>query len=714
MLRMTFRKYQPLAIVTIGIALVTAACADARRGPALSAADVAEIVKLERIEDRRIFDAEVLERVASASHPELRRRAALAIARLYESRGRALLEQMRAETDTAVLATVVWATGQLVDTSAVPWLDSLLQNPATPVGVATEAAGAFGKIRTTDTRRMLSTYLEVAAHDSATAPVVGEALLSIGRTTERGPVESIARWATSPNESLRWRSAWALAGIQDPAAVPALLELSEDPSADVKSWALRGLPRGRVDSSTVSVEAALAVLLSASHDLDRRVQAVAHRTLATYVDRASLRLLISRLDAPDMWAATTAAEALGRRGIREREAIAPLVRAASSGRTSWLRAVALTALADASLADAQKLVAAASTDTSLTVRSAAVSTLARLGAAGRDGLAALRTEPNLELRASVFAAYFAAIDSAVPSLAKRRDERNAALASPDVAERAGAIGSMLGWADATDFPALIDAFARGLEDSAILVPTAAIEVLAEIDVRGKRRITHDSTNGAALTALVARFPTSPSDIAWGDAGRAFGTRILPLWGPGRPVRTTRTDADYERIVRTLIVPAYDGDAPPRLRWETTRGAVDTKLNPLDAPLATDYLLQLVAQGAMRDIRFERVVPNFVAQQGVVLIDQPLQRDEISRGRLVRGNLSWGSWIGYASRFPDQRGPGAAYDTGPAAYVFAHTPQPHNEGDFVALGQITRGQEAADRMELGDFVKSVRVLKPGEK
>ena len=28
-----------------------------------------------------------------------------------------------------------------------------------------------------------------------------------------------------------------------------------------------------------------------------------------------------------------------------------------------------------------------------------------------------------------------------------------------------------------------------------------------------------------------------------------------------------------------------------------------------------------------------------------------------------------------------RGPGAAYDTGPAVYTFGQTPQPHNEGDF---------------------------------
>ena len=233
---------------------------------------------------------------------------------------------------------------------------------------------------------------------------------------------------------------------------------------------------------------------------------------------------------------------------------------------------------------------------------------------------------------------------------------------------------------------------------------ATIDALADIESRG----------GNAAAAFFASFRTAPSDIAYGMAGRAFGPKTLAAWGTGRPVHSQRTDADYKRIVETLIVPAYNGAPPPRLRWETTRGNVDTDLDALDTPLATDYLLALTAKGAMRRIRFDRVVPNFVAQQHGVLIDEPLQRDEISRGRLVRGNLSWGSNIGNAQRFPGMRGPGAAYDTGPAVYTFGQTPQPHNEGDFSALGRIVAGLDVMDRLELGDYVKSVRVLKPGGK
>ena len=50
----------------------------------LAVTDIADIVTLEKLEDRRDFDAATLQRISTAKHPELRRRAALAIARLYD------------------------------------------------------------------------------------------------------------------------------------------------------------------------------------------------------------------------------------------------------------------------------------------------------------------------------------------------------------------------------------------------------------------------------------------------------------------------------------------------------------------------------------------------------------------------------------------------------------------------------------------------------
>ena len=697
-----------LASVSPRVVVAPAAPKGAAKAPALvkrvplAAADVADIVTLEKLEDRRDFDVTALQRIAASKHPELRRRAALAIARFYDPRGRALLRTMRTDADTAVLATVVWATGQLVDTSAVVWLDSLLQGAKTPVGVATEAAGAFGKIRTSDTRMRLSLYLGNAAPSPRTAPVVAEALLAIGRHRDRGSIGSIVRWAQSADVELRWRAAWALFRNRDPAAIPDLMALAKDPSPEVRMWALRGLTGPRADSSDVGAIGARQAIVEALRDADRRVQTEAVRSLGTFFDAGSLIQLTLLLNAEDMWIATTAAEGIGSRGDKARAAIAQLVSSTESDNPAWIRAAAITALADVWLAEALDPATAMAKDTSLTVRTAAAQVLAKLGLGGRAGIELLLKDPDRAVRATANQAYLTLADT-VEELSVRRAARKRAFASQDVAVRAAAAASMAKWADASDIPTLLDAFAVALKDSALIAQESTIEALADIEQRG----------GAAAAAFFAKYPTAPSDVVYGFAGRGFGPKTLAAWGAGRPAHPTRTDADYQRIVETVVVPVYNGAPAPRLRWETTKGAVDTELNPLDTPLASDYLLQLTAKGTLQNIRFDRVVPNFVAQQREAEINEPLQRDEISRGRLVRGNLSWGSNIGNAPRFPG-RGPGAAYDTGPAVYTFGVTPQPHNEGDFAALGRVVKGMDVVDRLELGDYVKSVRVLKAGEK
>ena len=681
---------------SLTIALLAARPATAQSKPPLAAADIADIITLEKIEDRRAYDDATLRRIAASKHPELRRRAALAIARLYDPRGRTLLNAMRAESDTAVLATVVWATGQLVDSSAVEWLDGLLQSETTPIGVATEAAGAFGKIRTSDTRARLVNYLKSAAPIAATAPTVREALLSIGRHRDRGDLTSIVRWATNSDVEIRWRAAWALFRPRDPAAVPYLYALADDPSADVRFWALRGLSGPRADSSSVGTAVALAKLMESLGDADRRIQTEATRTLGTYTDLSSLIQLTVLLDEKDMWVAVSAAEALRARGDGARAAIAQLTAATTLGHPAALRATAIAALTDIWLAAAIKPALAMANDTSFTVRLGAANALAKLGVSARPALVKLRTDANVEIRTIANTTWLTLADT-IDDPAVRRAARKAAFASPDIAFRVAAARSMREWADSTDIPILLAAFAVAAKDVSPNAVEATIATIGAIDRRG----------GGATSAFFKRFPTSPSDQAWMIAGREFGDRVIREWGTGRPVHSARTDDDYKRIVEALIVPAYNGSPNPRLKWETSRGTIETELNPLDAPLATDYLLNLTTLNKLAGVRFERVVPNFVDQQKEVLPSQELQRDEISRGRLVRGNLSWGSEIG-------ARGPGSSYDTGPAVYTFAITPQPHNEGDFTALGRVAAGMDVVDKIELGDVVRRVSRVAAGKK
>ena len=93
----------------------------------------------------------------------------------------------------------------------------------------------------------------------------------------------------------------------------------------------------------------------------------------------------------------------------------------------------------------------------------------------------------------------------------------------------------------------------------------------------------------------------------------------------------------------------------------------------DAPLGLDYFRRVVESGEIVGIEFGRVVPNFVVQQRAIRNDVTL-RDEVNRRGLNRGTLAWAS---------------AGLDTGRPGYTLGNTPQPHNEGDFTALGRVVR-------------------------
>jgi len=153
--------------------------------------------------------------------------------------------------------------------------------------------------------------------------------------------------------------------------------------------------------------------------------------------------------------------------------------------------------------------------------------------------------------------------------------------------------------------------------------------------------------------------------------------------------------EYRAIVEKWVVPAYDGKPLPRARWETSRGTIELELYAGDAPLAMDAFERLTDAGTIAGTEFTRVVPDFVDQQATIR-DAAVQRDEVNRHRLTRGNLAWAS---------------AGLDTGRPGYTLNHTAQPHNEGDFTSLGRVVLGQDVVDRIQLGDRVTAAQTITP---
>ncbi len=383
----------PALVIILGLLIVPASAQRQPKPQPLSPADIDAIAKLVALEDTRRFDEATLAALIKAQHPEVRRRAVQTVGRIAKPEGRPLLVSARTDADPEVVATVAFSAGQLKDADSVAWLSDVLMSQKSPAAVAKEAACALGKIRTPVARAVLAAYLTAAPATPAAAPVVGEALLAIGRFTTREEIGPIVRWTTAADVDVRWRAAWALFRPRDPVAAPHLLRLCDDPSAEVRFWAVRGLAPAVVTASTIEPAVASARLRKGLSDSDRRVRTEALRALVQYDDDESFAAALAALDSPDTWLSVSAAEGMGRFKGRADVVVPRLVAAAAAGKPTSLRVTALTPLTALAPEAAVEVAAALVRDPSVVARSAALQALQRLGDPGRAKLAMLAADP---------------------------------------------------------------------------------------------------------------------------------------------------------------------------------------------------------------------------------------------------------------------------------------------------------------------------------
>ena len=100
-----------ILLLVFTLAAQNGTAAQRARPRPLTGADVDAIVQLVKLEDARQFDEPVLAALIKSAHPEVRRRAIVAIGRIVDPRGRALLAGLRGETNPDLLATIAFATG---------------------------------------------------------------------------------------------------------------------------------------------------------------------------------------------------------------------------------------------------------------------------------------------------------------------------------------------------------------------------------------------------------------------------------------------------------------------------------------------------------------------------------------------------------------------------------------------------------------------------
>jgi cyclophilin family peptidyl-prolyl cis-trans isomerase/HEAT repeat protein len=129
-----------------------------------------------------------------------------------------------------------------------------------------------------------------------------------------------------------------------------------------------------------------------------------------------------------------------------------------------------------------------------------------------------------------------------------------------------------------------------------------------------------------------------------------------------------------------------------------KGRVRIELFATDAPLTVENFVTLARKGYFDNLKFHRVVPNFVVQGGDPRGDGNggpgyQIRDEVNMRPFVRGA------VGMAL---------SGKDTGGSQFFICHSPQPHLDGGYTVFGQVIEGMDVIDKIVRGDVIEKISI------
>jgi peptidylprolyl isomerase/peptidyl-prolyl cis-trans isomerase B (cyclophilin B) len=130
------------------------------------------------------------------------------------------------------------------------------------------------------------------------------------------------------------------------------------------------------------------------------------------------------------------------------------------------------------------------------------------------------------------------------------------------------------------------------------------------------------------------------------------------------------------------------------------GEVRIEFFPEDAPKTVENFVTLAQKGFYDSLTFHRVVPNFVVQGGDPKGDGTggpgyTVKAEFSKRKHVRGTVAMAR-----SQHPDSAG---------SQFYITFGLTPHLDGSYTVFGQVVSGMEHVDKIQVGDKMKSVKIL-----
>jgi cyclophilin family peptidyl-prolyl cis-trans isomerase/HEAT repeat protein len=649
----------------------------------------AEILKRE---DRRTagddeFFPTELER---SPHPEVREWCAVALGRIGDPRALPWLYRGLRSEYASVRAAAAFGIGEIEDRAtleaegrevapgAAREVAAALDDPAPAVRM--RAIEALGKLGRPAEAAVLLRHLEQISYRGAPEErtYFGLAITALQRLNQPAAVPYLERLAQEPDPELQWRAANALYRMRARAACATFARLLRNPDPDVRAHAARGL--GICEDPEPAK--ALLPLVGAGSPLSVRVQAVA--ALGSLKSRRAVAAIRGALKAspispanPDpVNFAVVAAGALASIGGPEAEqAVVPLLGCEGPVANAALVALARLCGGDARFFRLTRDVRLASPE----AMRAWAQALGELG--GAESIARLE-----DLLSAGGAEATAAVPAIVSALARARAPR---------------------------LDALLDHFLQSRDGVTVRAAIAAYRPDDGVGAPWRRLIRayaafaprNDVETKAAIAGALARWAAEPEvSAALGvmchdrergarsAAARALrSARVAGVPDDPGPAESTTTELTYNLL-------ASQRKERTRALVETTRGAIEIELFREDAPLTVANFVSLARRGFYDGLSFMRVVPYFVIQGG-----DPRNDMEGGPGYTIRCEINLRPFergsVGMAL---------AGKDTGGSQFFITLSPQPHLDGGYTCFGRVTSGMSAADRMTAGDRIVRVTI------
>lgn len=676
---MTSRGRGVLGAAALAAALAIPGCAGSSAGPAgpaeerpvapsrrFASTSEAEAALLEA-EDRRSWDEGLMASAAHSSEGAVRTRAALAIGRIGEERGGAMLTRLLSDTSRDVRSAAAFACQILGDVSLTPHLIPLLSD--SDKEVARSAAKAIGFLGRGDGQDALVAAIPAAAAPEPRATM----LLSLWRFANPAVEAAALKYVSDPDPAVRGAAIYALARKPQVSSIQALTAALRDDQADTAAAAARGLGVLARKDSLAPLAAALEsgktpLVTNALVALEGVFEKNPGSALPA--DRIARALALAGDANPNV--AVPALVLLRQFEGQDREVRRRLWSLATTGE-GRRRQVALLSVVAAMHGRAGAAIDAAMKTSDPRLRAAVAESLIYLSAEdAKPYRARLAADPDPLVRG-------AALSGLQTPEAVRGDRAlvDAALSDPDPGVRAGAVEALALLSEVGVLAPVSEALARSQADSS---PDVAIAAIAAAE-----KFRADPAARAIVEAAYRHPRTLVQNLARRSLVRNFRADASSLRRP--EYRTGRAAADYVALL-------VEAKKPWTARFETSRGSFTVRLAGETAPLTAMNFVTLAKRNYFDGIVIHRVVPNFVVQDG-----DPTGTGNGGPGYEIRDEINPLEYregtVGMALSGPD---------TGGSQWFVTHAPQPHLDGIYTVFGQVISGQDVVERLEQGDRIK----------